>query len=126
MIVAGIIYVLVSVTAALTVDTSTLADSDAALLEVAEAFRAKAVEFDSVLKMGRTQLQDAVPMTLGWLVSNALLAPVRRLPWVASQIPLPSDIFTLSVSRPHTRFPRSISQDNILSIEHGAVSRFGF
>ena len=41
---------------------------------------------------------------------NALLAPVRRLPWVASKIPLPSDIFTLSVSRPHTRFPRSISQ----------------
>ena len=34
MIVAGVIYVLVSVTAALTVDTSTLANSDAALLEV--------------------------------------------------------------------------------------------
>lgn len=34
MVVAGVIYVLVSVTAALTVDTSTLADSDAALLEV--------------------------------------------------------------------------------------------
>ncbi|MFZ1731019.1 MAG: aspartate ammonia-lyase [Bacteroidota bacterium] len=29
------------------------------------SFRAKAVEFASVLKMGRTQLQDAVPMTLG-------------------------------------------------------------
>jgi aspartate ammonia-lyase len=29
------------------------------------AFEAKAVEFDSVLKVGRTQLQDAVPMTLG-------------------------------------------------------------
>ena len=29
------------------------------------AFEAKAVEFDDVLKMGRTQLQDAVPMTLG-------------------------------------------------------------
>ena len=42
-----------------------LARLHAALLEVAEAFRAKAVEFDSVLKMGRTQLQDAVPMTLG-------------------------------------------------------------
>ena len=34
MVVAGVIYVLVSVTAALTVDTATLADSDAALLEV--------------------------------------------------------------------------------------------
>jgi len=29
------------------------------------AFAAKAVEFRDVLKMGRTQLQDAVPMTLG-------------------------------------------------------------
>ncbi|MFT4211540.1 MAG: aspartate ammonia-lyase [Microbacterium sp.] len=30
-----------------------------------EAFLAKAVEFHDVLKVGRTQLQDAVPMTLG-------------------------------------------------------------
>src|SRR3954464_5542112 len=30
-----------------------------------EAFEAKAVEFSDVLKVGRTQLQDAVPMTLG-------------------------------------------------------------
>ena len=30
-----------------------------------EAFAAKAVEFRTVVKMGRTQLQDAVPMTLG-------------------------------------------------------------
>ncbi len=29
------------------------------------AFRAKGTEFQEVLKMGRTQLQDAVPMTLG-------------------------------------------------------------
>jgi aspartate ammonia-lyase len=29
------------------------------------SFRAKADEFQDVLKMGRTQLQDAVPMTLG-------------------------------------------------------------
>ena len=33
------------------------------LLEI--AFRKKGIEFDSILKMGRTQLQDAVPMTLG-------------------------------------------------------------
>ena len=31
----------------------------------ARAFEAKAAEFKDVLKMGRTQLQDAVPMTLG-------------------------------------------------------------
>jgi aspartate ammonia-lyase len=30
-----------------------------------EAFEAKAVEFSEVIKVGRTQLQDAVPMTLG-------------------------------------------------------------
>jgi aspartate ammonia-lyase len=30
-----------------------------------QAFAQKAVEFESVLKVGRTQLQDAVPMTLG-------------------------------------------------------------
>lgn len=32
---------------------------------LAEGFRKKALEFEPVLKMGRTQLQDAVPMTLG-------------------------------------------------------------
>jgi aspartate ammonia-lyase len=37
----------------------------AALEELAYAFKTKAVEFADVIKMGRTQLQDAVPMTLG-------------------------------------------------------------
>ena len=36
-----------------------------ALDELAFAFKGKAVEFGDVLKIGRTQLQDAVPMTLG-------------------------------------------------------------
>jgi aspartate ammonia-lyase len=36
-----------------------------ALDDLAFAFKAKAVEFADVLKMGRTQLQDAVPMTVG-------------------------------------------------------------
>lgn len=36
-----------------------------ALQELAFAFKAKAVELADVLKIGRTQLQDAVPMTLG-------------------------------------------------------------
>jgi len=35
------------------------------LMDLAKAFRAKAIEFADVVKMGRTQLQDAVPMTLG-------------------------------------------------------------
>ena len=36
-----------------------------ALKELQQAFYAKAREFDRVLKMGRTHLQDAVPMSLG-------------------------------------------------------------
>ncbi len=40
-------------------------DAAAALTELQNALRAKAVEFGDVIKMGRTQLQDAVPMTLG-------------------------------------------------------------
>jgi aspartate ammonia-lyase len=35
------------------------------LSRLADAFEAKSVEFQSMLKMGRTQMQDAVPMTLG-------------------------------------------------------------
>lgn len=35
------------------------------LRELIVSFKAKAVEFKDVIKMGRTQLQDAVPMTLG-------------------------------------------------------------
>lgn len=35
------------------------------LIDLIAAFRAKGVEFAHILKMGRTQLQDAVPMTLG-------------------------------------------------------------
>jgi aspartate ammonia-lyase len=37
----------------------------AAVRELIESFRAKGREFSAILKMGRTQLQDAVPMTLG-------------------------------------------------------------
>jgi len=37
----------------------------AAMKELIAAFRAKGKEFSGILKMGRTQLQDAVPMTLG-------------------------------------------------------------
>jgi aspartate ammonia-lyase len=37
----------------------------AAMNELIAAFRAKGREFGAILKMGRTQLQDAVPMTLG-------------------------------------------------------------
>jgi aspartate ammonia-lyase len=42
-----------------------LTDLIEALRELGAAFSQKAEEFADVLKMGRTQLQDAVPMTLG-------------------------------------------------------------
>lgn len=35
------------------------------LIDLIAAFRAKGTEFSHIIKMGRTQLQDAVPMTLG-------------------------------------------------------------
>ncbi len=42
-----------------------LRDLLAAMEQLREAFAVKAAEFRDVVKMGRTQLQDAVPMTLG-------------------------------------------------------------
>ena len=42
-----------------------LEDLTIAMAEVQQAFAQKAVEFAGIIKMGRTQLQDAVPMTLG-------------------------------------------------------------
>ena len=50
--------------------------------ELAEAFLRKGEEFKSMLKMGRTQLQDAVPMTLGQEFSafgHTILEDVDRL-----------------------------------------------
>ena len=46
-------------------DNLTLPRLCVALVCLEAAFVAKASEFATVLKMGRTQLQDAVPMTLG-------------------------------------------------------------
>jgi aspartate ammonia-lyase len=43
----------------------TLRDTVSALRELQTGLKAKAAEFAGVLKMGRTENQDAVPMTLG-------------------------------------------------------------
>jgi aspartate ammonia-lyase len=54
----------------------------AAMRQVADAFLAKGHEFHSIVKMGRTQLQDAVPMTLGQEFSafgHTMLEDVDRL-----------------------------------------------
>ncbi|MDO5629829.1 MAG: aspartate ammonia-lyase, partial [Mobilicoccus sp.] len=44
---------------------SMVAELEQSLTALQEAFHTKGEEFPDVLKMGRTQLQDAVPMTLG-------------------------------------------------------------
>jgi aspartate ammonia-lyase len=54
----------------------------ASVNELIAAFRAKAKEFAGVVKMGRTQLQDAVPMTLGQEFASfaeTLVGEVRAL-----------------------------------------------
>jgi aspartate ammonia-lyase len=53
-----------------------------AMRELCDAFLKKGAEFDSFLKMGRTQLQDAVPMTLGQefrAFAHTILEDVDRL-----------------------------------------------
>ncbi|MEO6447293.1 MAG: aspartate ammonia-lyase [Gemmatimonadaceae bacterium] len=53
-----------------------------AMRELALAFKAKGQEFSTMLKMGRTQLQDAVPMTLGQeftAFGHTILEDVDRL-----------------------------------------------
>jgi aspartate ammonia-lyase len=53
-----------------------------AMRELCDAFLEKGAEFDSFLKMGRTQLQDAVPMTLGQefrAFAHTILEDVDRL-----------------------------------------------
>lgn len=52
------------------------------LKKIIESFQKKAKEFDNVIKMGRTQLQDAVPMTLGQefeVYAVTLVSEVERL-----------------------------------------------
>lgn len=51
-----------------------------AIHHLSEGFQRKAVEFESILKMGRTQLQDAVPMSLGqeFHAFNVLLAEEQK------------------------------------------------
>ena len=60
-----------------------------ALESLATSFQSKAKEFENVIKMGRTQLQDAVPMTLGQEFegfSNTLNKEVDNLHRVAQQL----------------------------------------
>jgi len=61
---------------------TTIENLRAAMRSLAEAFLAKGGEFAPFLKMGRTQLQDAVPMTLGQeftAFGHTILEDVDRL-----------------------------------------------
>src|SRR5512133_2735342 len=60
----------------------TIAQLQVAMRELAESFLAKGKEFARMIKMGRTQLQDAVPMTLGQeftAFGHTMLEDVDRL-----------------------------------------------
>lgn len=60
-----------------------------AMTALSDAFAVKSAEFSDVLKVGRTQLQDAVPMTLGQEVATfavMLLEDVARLQEAAALI----------------------------------------
>lgn len=65
---------------------NSLKDTLAAMAELQTQLQAKSVEFSQVLKMGRTENQDAVPMTLGQefgayavMISNAMTALKRSV-----------------------------------------------
>ena len=61
---------------------SSIADLQLAMIALAAAFLHKGEEFSSFIKMGRTQLQDAVPMTLGQefnAFAHTILEDVDRL-----------------------------------------------
>jgi aspartate ammonia-lyase len=56
------------------------------LAELSDSFRKKGKEFSHIIKMGRTQLQDAVPMTLGQefeAYADTLGEEIKRLDQVA-------------------------------------------
>ena len=58
------------------------------LLPLIESFEAKAKEFAGILKMGRTQLEDAVPMTLGQTFgafASILRDEIRNLNFAAEE-----------------------------------------
>ena len=59
------------------------------LKKLEEAFAKKAVEFDSVIKMGRTQMQDAVPVRLGQefaAYASAVRRSLKRIDVVQSEM----------------------------------------
>ena len=59
------------------------------LIRLRDAFQAKAVEFDDIIKVGRTQLQDAVPMRLGQsfqAYASAITRDIDRIDYIKKEI----------------------------------------
>ena len=71
------------------------------------SFEAKATEFDAVLKIGRTQLQDAVPMTMGQEFSTYAVmleedeARVREARALIQEINLGATAIGTGINAPH-------------------------
>jgi aspartate ammonia-lyase len=62
------------------------------MIYLCEAFERKAHEFRDVIKMGRTQLQDAVPMTLGQEFATYGIMIREDIERIKSILPLISEI----------------------------------
>jgi fumarate hydratase class II len=58
-----------------------------ALTELRDALAAKAVEFDKIIKIGRTHLQDATPLTLGQEFSGYVQQLTNGIARVESTLP---------------------------------------
>ena len=59
------------------------------LIRLRDAFQAKAVEFDDIIKVGRTQLQDAVPRRLGQsfqAYASAITRDIDRIDYIKKEI----------------------------------------
>ena len=66
-----------------------LKEATASLCELRDAFLRKAREFENVIKMGRTEMQDAVPVSFGQVFgayASALARDVRRFYIAASEM----------------------------------------
>ncbi|AZZ39139.1 aspartate ammonia-lyase [Acidipropionibacterium jensenii] len=98
-----------------------LDDLSGALRHAGDAFAAKAEEFSDVLKLGRTQLQDAVPMTLGQefgtyavMLRNdeSILAAARKL---LTQLNIGGTAIGTGINTPAAYAPAMITELNRLT-----------
>ena len=81
-----------------------------------QSFRAKANEFAKILKMGRTQLQDAVPMTVGqeFAAFEVLMAEERRhlerQSWLLLEVNLGATAIGTGINTPDGYLDRVITR----------------